>query len=610
MKLVKSISRVLIVILAVFYAVATASVGQWISVVASALITALVTPRKWISRFSTLWIATGCFAIWRMFNSCIHRGVDFIGGVDIYLLSISLSCILILLIRHSWLHFVLWALSVVPVLINAMNASLIFCSKPGVGENVAYLERGKWGTTHTDEKRLDIKSQYSYTMIKACLRAVPIDDLMNLDDFSSLWIITPTQPFKQEEIEKIVQWVHKGGQLVVVSEHTDLFGHAEVLNKLLLPFNIWLGKDCVINEDFSEVAFYSIVGKFNGLTGNTIHGNCWPFLFHFGYREMVDYGGRSFFSDNAATDEDRWGVYCAGAFCSHGRGGVFVFSDSTLFADFALSRPTAQIVLRMLRDRMYIMDIPFMFILFCVVYWAAGGKSLFNKVSTIGTIVFCVGYMILVVSDWNKKADQPLMNGKEEACIRGNWDLIDSQGHKYDVLFSACFAAGVDLPVWNLLPSHNGRLQINGTSVPNLGSGFALQSHDTVEEALTAPLSASVAEFIESLVSSSYRDSMWFDSGAGIFKEYAYKNFWLSLYGKERVDINLGAHYKKRVTGCINGTSMPEITVEIVDVESKDGWVVVGDWMIGKKVGKEILLRKEWQHPSRKYSDVVLTLIQ
>ena len=49
------------------------------------------------------------------------------------------------------------------------------------------------------------------------------------------------------------------------------------------------------------------------------------------------------------------------------------------------------------------------------------------------------------------------------------------------------------------------------------------------------------------------------------------------------------------------------MTVVISDVKDEKNWVVVGDWMIGKKVGEEILLRKSWQHPSRQFGDVILT---
>lgn len=610
MQVIQYVSSVIVLVGTLLFAVAAASVNQVLTVIVAAILLALIVPRRFSSSCTMIWATLWCLAIWRCVSAYIHRGLDYINFCDIFLLSCSTALLFCAYVRNRKFRIALWLVTLTTILICSLKSSLYFGPSSKPSNTVAYLERGKWGVTHVNTKTLDISSQYSYSIIKECLNARIIADLTNLDKYSCLWIITPTKPFEIAEIEKIRAWVYNGGHLVVVSDHTDLFGHAEVLNELLRSFSIQVGKDCVISDDFSDVPFYSIVGKLPGLTGNTIRGDCWPFLLHVGFRENVDYCGRSFFSDNAATDEDRWGVYCAGAFRACGRGMVYVFSDSTLLADFAISRPVAQIIVRMIRDGLFLVNLPFILFMFCSILLVSRMKrSICNYLSAL-LIICCVVHVIFIMKDWYSASSRSILSDGRGARTSGNWGLMDGDGHKYDVLFSAWYASGTMIPEWSVLPFCGGRICCNNIELADLSSDSALKIYDTIEKALTSSMSVTAQEFDDSLVANSYKDSIWFDAGAGIFKEHAYVHFWRSMYGQDCPSLQVTGSKIIKMAGIIEGSPPRDMLVQISDVKDHFEWVVVGDWMIGKRVGDEVLLRKQWQHPSRQFQDVVLTPIK
>ena len=392
-----------------------------------------------------------------------------------------------------------------------------------------------------------------------------------------------------------------------MSDHTDLFGHATVLNELLKPYGIWVGKDCVINDESSDVAYLSIVGWFGGLTGNTIHGRCCPFLLEVGYREMADYSGRSFFSDNVVTDEDRWGIYCAGAYSSYGRGRVSVFSDSTLLADFALSRPSSQLVLRMLRDGFLLFNLPAVLFLLSVSYILLCSRNRKLVLLAYVCLLLLAALVVNATLSWIRSASYPMIKGVNGIIVAGNWDMVDLGGASYSVVFASSYASGVGMPVWSPMPKHSGIVTCNGQQLFDNDEDDPVAEVNAIEEALTNSLRTSKSSYVKSLLMNSHSDDIWFDAGVGIFKEYAYSDFWMSLYGKRAVCPELGGAQMLRMNCRVGGVLMPDMNIEIIDIDGTNNWVVVGDWMIGKRVGDEILLRKKWQHPKRQFGDVVLT---
>lgn len=163
-------------------------------------------------------------------------------------------------------------------------------------------------------------------------------------------MVTPTRPWTPKEISLLDKWVRRGGRLVIITDHTDLFGHTSALNPLLSEFGLQEEKNCILDETGDGGTYYTGLHSLKGLTANSFTGRGETWLLQKGYAERTDYSKNSFFSDNQITDEESAGIYPIGLIAPSGFGTVILFGDSTLFADFALSRPSAQYLLQKIAE--------------------------------------------------------------------------------------------------------------------------------------------------------------------------------------------------------------------------------------------------------------------
>lgn len=150
-------------------------------------------------------------------------------------------------------------------------------------QRIAFLEHGNWGIAQRHDGSLSIRGQYSYDFLKRIIYSEDADDLNGIEDFSELWLMTPTKPFRTEEIQKIRNWVAKGGKLVVITDHTDLFGHSSALNPLLQTFGVESQKNCILDRTGDGGTYYDGLSSFRGLTANSFTGNGEAWLFQTGF---------------------------------------------------------------------------------------------------------------------------------------------------------------------------------------------------------------------------------------------------------------------------------------------------------------------------------------
>ena len=59
-----------------------------------------------------------------------------------------------------------------------------------------------------------------------------------MSNYDILIIKCPTKPFSQEEINAIVKFVHEGGGLWLIGDHTNVFGMNTYLNSISRKFGI------------------------------------------------------------------------------------------------------------------------------------------------------------------------------------------------------------------------------------------------------------------------------------------------------------------------------------------------------------------------------------
>jgi hypothetical protein len=213
---------------------------------------------------------------------------------------------------------------------------------PSRPNGVAYIENGKWAKTDQPFRLegLDIASSYSYSEFLRLIGGHLTEPVALSEKERIAWIITPTKPFSDRELENLEKWVRQGGHLIAVSDHTDLFGHGRTMNSLLTRFGLGCTYTATITDKSRDPITYGDGGKFSILTGDTATGSSiWPLASTLEYRELAYYARPNFFgplSPEGNTPFSRWVIMgCK----SIGKGAVTLVTDSTVLSNFAVFQP-------------------------------------------------------------------------------------------------------------------------------------------------------------------------------------------------------------------------------------------------------------------------------
>ena len=184
-------------------------------------------------------------------------------------------------------------------LLCSILAIMTFClfyvwpARNGEFEKTVVLRSGSWANPEVREKpddSWDMENMYGYTELRRLLDAevINIGELSN--EIAEAWIITPTTPLKDEDATAIANWVAEGGHLIVVTDHTDIFGHARSIKPLLNEFGLVTSTTAFIPKKSDDGAATGF-GKVTPLkTSNTQSGSwLWPVATARWYEEDIDY---------------------------------------------------------------------------------------------------------------------------------------------------------------------------------------------------------------------------------------------------------------------------------------------------------------------------------
>ncbi len=216
-------------------------------------------------------------------------------------------------------------------------------SIPRYTGKVAIIEAGVWARTEkqfTDVNDLNIKSGYSYSEFKRLLGAEVIRPPAIDESYAEAWLITPTEPLDVQSINKLWNWVNKGGRLIIITDHTDLFGHARVVNSFLsnkmlqtsLTAFFPLESNMKAEVNWGENAWLKTTNVQSGLF-------MWPQFTARWINEVTDYSNKNFFGLLSLSADDGLGRRVISGTTSFRKGRVVLFGDSTSFANFALYQP-------------------------------------------------------------------------------------------------------------------------------------------------------------------------------------------------------------------------------------------------------------------------------
>lgn len=474
--------------------------------------------------------------------------------------------------------------------------------------HIAVLNRGNWGVEHPHQQTLNITGQYSYDLFRDFIGAELVHDLSTLDAYTDMVLITPTQPFDEREIEQLKMWISYGGHLVLITDHTDLFGHVRAMEPLLSEFGIHARKDCIIEKNPDSCVYYSLFKCYRGLTANSFYGKGTAFLWQLGFSERADYASHSFFSDNQVADDDKAGIYAVGLHRAYKQGMLTLFGDSTLFANFAISFPSSQQIMRA------IFSPPtswsphlFVFLLSCILL-------LFRYNSYIRAIfggVIILAITALILGGHHTKPPCFTPTKAITLPVSGDPLRVEGAGGEFRTMFAAAYSYGI-IPVWKDREHSESKLKIGDRSVLSLNNyTSSWNSQRTSEEILTSPCTCQLHEYIYTLIANSDKSSFWFDTGVGLLRDYAYRLFWSFYSGSEDIALPEFSKDEKLKVMLItqNGVQYELETYLRKSLKTEDEWVVLGDWVLGKRINDDtILVRAIWQHPVWTLGDCVVKI--
>ena len=332
------------------------------------------------------------------------------------------------------------------VLSFILYASIIILSAWGYGltKKRAYLQHGVWAKASPNYSldTLNNSSCYSYSEFVKLLGADTINDLQHIEQYNELWIVTPTKPFSDEQISTIRKWVVKGGNLIVVSDHTDLYGHARCTNQIASVFGCSIHNSAtfdVNNNIFFNDAFSSTV---NIKTATNMTGLAFPVISSWLWEESAYYANNNFFGPLAASGDDSFGIKMLAGQLAYGLGQVSFLQDSTVFANFAVYQPYVMDIANVLSRHSFVVRLfllfPFLFA-FCLWVFAMGYRRVFIS-------LVCVTPLFLPFNDC-----KPFDYGSNPQLWSGNHDFIIENGCYYTNISTAYSLAALSerKPLWN-----------------------------------------------------------------------------------------------------------------------------------------------------------------
>ena len=469
-----------------------------------------------------------------------------------------------------------------PVIKYCFNSSIHVTQEP----RRAILKNGKWAYVHSNNDSLSIKTQYSYGLLSDMLGADLIED-SSIEDYDELWIITPTSPFDAVQIDQILRWLSSGNKLVLIADHTDLFGHATVLNSLTEHLGLLINKDAIIGIRGGGGKYIDFFNSFNGLTASSLSGHVIPFMHLLGYDDGIDYSKNSFFNDFRITSEDDLSLFTCGFVGTYGKGVFTVFSDSTLFSNFGISRPSSQAILKLLVG----ITLPSLFVILLnatttLVLGYAVARSTKYACAFLAALILLQYLLIL------GKVEGHLYWPDNAIEASGNWNAAEFEDGYATPLASAFFAAR-EFPKWTGRSSGksvkiDGRLLNSANASPLLleddqALKICLESRLNNSTALALGLAKKIA-----LEEINY-GSFWFNNGVGPLRENLFKRFWgaeseLSI-SPEITQFSCKYHLKDSLG-----------VFEIPGRNLTEDWYILGNGIVAKKIEDDgFLIRKQWQ---------------
>ena len=441
-------------------------------------------------------------------------------------------------------------------------------------EKIAFLEGGVWATAAhlpLGAEALSTKHQYTYECFRDALNATNIKTSDSISGFDKLIIITPTTPFDLEFVNKVTKWTAQGGKLLIVADHTNLFGHQTVLSRLTNEFGIGLRPDGLFETDTNGGVYGNLFNQFAGLTPCSISKGVIPRLKMRGWSEAPDYTAPSFFGELDPTNDDRIGSFPVLGSRRYGIGEVSIFTDSTFFANFANQRWSSQSLLGSIFWPLKATILAILGLTALLVYLARP----LHWLAPLGIS------LILIAPSTGFKALKNLPTRNIVKLAPPGTIANDSEERDKGVgsaLLASAYAFGVGIQ-WDSNAPKTFKKHILENGIPLIS-----KNSDEIPTVDTRDL-AGGKFYID-------QNSFWFSQGAGMLRSVNMANLWKSLGANVlSVDLTVIEKSKRELIG-------PDGKAASHSVETLcDGWILIDQRVVAKWIpeNSKWLARKEWQ---------------
>jgi len=316
-----------------------------------------------------------------------------------------------------------------------------------------------------------LKSNYSYSLfIKELSANHKTSVLKNRNDLykalkqNEVFILNmPTVPLKNKEIKEIVNFVKSGNRLIIITDHTDLYGHGRVANKILSEFNLSVRYDALFKADRNSGTIYfgNYLERSQSLmTANSIATLIPSYVFGWAHNylsENPNYTRPNFFGSLSWTADDIKSTYPVCSFTQYGKGSITIWCDSTVFSNFAIYQPyvlTSMMVMLnwatilSLLPIFYLFMVSLVLIYLLVIIIAKKPAKLVLYCLVLMAMCFSGFYFVFGIGPFIKNT------GKEQLDVYCKPEIINEirQGplqinNKYSFLFSNLARFGIR-PIW------------------------------------------------------------------------------------------------------------------------------------------------------------------
>lgn len=175
-------------------------------------------------------------------------------------------------------------------------------------------------------------------------------DASVLDRFDVLVVKVPTRAYSATEIAAMRDFVHSGGGLLLIGEHTNVFHTSDYLNPIARTFGFEFREDCLFGIDSVFEQQYEPplvphpivqhIDRMNFATSCSIDPG-WSrgdaVILDTGLKNLLaDYHSDNFYPLPEDRAEMQYGTFVQSWVTQHGAGRVVAFTDSTIFSNFCV----------------------------------------------------------------------------------------------------------------------------------------------------------------------------------------------------------------------------------------------------------------------------------